>query len=255
MANIPRYIVAVYWGGRAGPLIECGSVISHLILALAGVDPAFENWFETGWSRKRALEKSVLLDAEYIARRLSPVSGGRRSTRTDVTSIDGLDPLGYGLGLWTGRGDLDSAGMMVFCNSPAPLAGMQIANSCILSLTFPSVIASRRLLNRQLLRNILVAMITAWNPIYGWALPDHFLGLLVPRRGMPAFGWLTHLRVPNHDVLILPRGFVVDYSDGDNYIIGTAENWTEIDDDRRLALSRELSRWYGGLDLNKDETA
>jgi hypothetical protein len=131
---------------------------------------------------------------------------------------------------------------------------MQIANSCILSLPLDSVIASR-LLNRQLLRNILVAMITAWNPIHGGAYPHDFFGLLGPRRGMPAFGWLTHLRVPNHDVLILPRGFVVDYSDGDNYIIGTAENWTEIDDDRRLALSRELSSWYDGLDLNKDETA
>lgn len=149
-----RLFLGAYWPSRKEPISRCATRLSGFFNALTDCDELLAHWYETGYSRKQALQKKVDISNREVV--LDLLVRGRN--RTDIGKKV-IKELGFSTYLWNGRDDSHTVGLRVACGGYS-----KFCSNCI-NLNFAE---KRGGLNRaSRMKDVLVAVATAWEP--DWA--------------------------------------------------------------------------------------
>jgi hypothetical protein len=154
---IDSFIVGAYWGFRAESLSEVASKILQTLMKLKEIDALFFKYFEQGWSTKKALEREVVLDDDYIKKLC------RRSVKKNDLDKNEVAKHGFIIGLWTGQKDVESGSIMFIVGHA--FGTVSLSNSCVLNIPFEGP-ARNRLLRPEVSKKIIEVMVNIWSPDY-----------------------------------------------------------------------------------------
>jgi hypothetical protein len=199
MALVDTYYIGAYWGDRGESVDVCARRAARLLAGLAACDGMFARWYEKGRSRSDALSREV--GASEGALRDLLLSGRNRK------DADGgvIERLGFGLSLWTGGEDGESADLMIKCGLHAATPGLM--NSCVIGLPHKGD-AADRLLRVEPLLKILKAVVETWEPDWAVVNSRNFREKIsrafrkVARQ--PAVGWMLYLSARQGLIPTLP---------------------------------------------------
>src|ERR1700723_2048094 len=100
---IDTFYLGAYWGSRAETLADVAPKALETLAELRQTDEQFLNYYNTAYGRKKALEKEVPLELEYIKRLcLGTVRKGELGT-------NGFAKMGFLFGVWTGQKEGESS--------------------------------------------------------------------------------------------------------------------------------------------------
>ncbi|MFY0563658.1 Imm52 family immunity protein [Archangium lansingense] len=213
----------VIWSGRSESTETCARRAETLFQQLGRCDPVYARWFECAYSRKHSLqlpfEPTYEAFLRFFKRRRYRLAKG-------VFSFDA----------WTGQEQRGRGGKLNFvCGSESP----SYLNECLLYLPREEPAASR-VLTVPVLREVVRAMVRAWDPNGCAIIAD---GDLAARKemmdGYPCLGWLTYIAGGRGNVPPLPRQVHVEpMEDQGTLIILTQERYS-LKNPEHVALARD----------------
>ncbi|HYO55341.1 immunity 52 family protein [Archangium sp.] len=182
------YYTAVYWGCRVESAEECARRAETFFRLLSRCAPDYSCWFEQADSRKKALQLRFEPTAEMFVRFFK-----RRGYR--------LGKIGFTFGAWTGHEEDERGGVVSFiCGDDA----MAAPNNCILYLPKEEP-GTERVLTTSVLREVIRAMVLAWEPDDGGVFSDAYQELRNEPVGPPRTGWLMYFSRRRGEVPPLPE--------------------------------------------------
>lgn len=191
------YYVGAYWGQRRESVEECAARAVALLTRLASCDELFARWFTLGRSRREALEHEVRPSQETL-RELLLAGQSRRDIDRSV-----IDELGFGLSLWTGGKDGESANMSLSCGGYST----SVVNSCVVDLPDQGVVAER-VLRVEVLARVVDAVARSlepdWATVTSHEYRDSFAKAISRSPATPLVGWLLYLAAGRGTVPPLP---------------------------------------------------
>jgi hypothetical protein len=182
------YYAAVYWGCRVESAEECARRAETFFRLLSQCAPDYSCWFEQADSRKKALQLQFEPTAETFVRFFK-----KRGYR--------LGKIGFSFGAWTGHEEDERGGVVsLTCGDDAVAA----PNNCILSLPKEEP-GTERVLTASVLREVIRAMVLAWEPDDGGIFSDAYQELRDEPVGPPRTGWLMYFSRRRGEVPPLPK--------------------------------------------------
>lgn len=182
------YYGGVYWAGREDSADACARRAETFFHLLSHCDPIYTRWFEQADSRKKALQLQFEPTADTFMR-----SFKRRKYQ------EGRD--GFMFGLWTGHEQGHGGLVTLRCGSAAEF----VPNSCLLYLPKEEP-EKERVLQADVLAEVLRAMVLAWEPDWGVITSGDFRDSLSQQGIVGTFvGWLTYVSRSRGEVPPLPE--------------------------------------------------
>ena len=152
---IDTFYIGAYWGSRLESLKDIVWKTTETLTELAKIDEQFINWYETGMSRKKALESKINIDLKNIEALYL------KGIKKNDLDANGIPKEGLIVGLWTGQCDGESSGIsFVTANK---FESDYISNNCIIDIPYEGV-AKDRLLKIERLRRIMCLLSKIWEP-------------------------------------------------------------------------------------------
>ncbi|MGZ3457035.1 MAG: Imm52 family immunity protein [Archangium sp.] len=185
-----RFQVGAHWAGRHESAEECARRVEVLFRLLGRCDPAYAGqWFEYGYSRRRALQRPFEPTAETF----------RRFFETRRYRL-GKDAFCFEA--WTGQEQRGHGGVLNFtCGSNLPF----YANGCRLHLPREQT-AAERVLTVPVLKEVVRALVLAWDPDGGAVIPEEDAAAKKAMEdGRPCLGWLMYFSHQRGKVPRLPK--------------------------------------------------
>ncbi|HYO69819.1 MAG TPA: immunity 52 family protein [Archangium sp.] len=182
------YYAGICWGGRKDSAEECARRAEAYFHLLSRCDPIYTRWFEQADSRKKALQLQFEPTADTFLRFF-------KSRKYQ----EGRD--GFMLWVWTGHEQGHGGMATLCCGSAAEF----VPNNCLLYL--PSEEPEKeRVLQVDVLAEVLRAMVLAWEPDWGFITSGDFRDSLSPQGIAGTFvGWLTYVSRGRGEVPPLPE--------------------------------------------------
>ena len=177
---IDTYILGAYWGARAETLSDVASKALQTLTELRETDEQFLKYYESATSRKKALEKEVLLDQEHI-RRLCV-----EFVRKGELGADGFAKMGFLFGMWTGQKEGESCGIQFKVGHKFETPNL--SNVCIINLPYEGSTRTR-LLQQEVSKRILGILVKIWKPDYAVLTSTHLRDKLGVGNKI---GWITY---------------------------------------------------------------
>ncbi len=178
-----------HWAGRRESAEACARRVEMLFRQLGRCDPAYARWFEYAYSRKHSLQLPFEPNFETFLRFFE-----RRKYRLarEVFTFEA----------WTGQEQQGRGGMLSFvCGSNEPF----YPNGCQLHLPREEPAASR-VLTVSVLKEVVRAMVLAWEPDGCAVIPEGDRGAKKTMEdGGTCLGWLTYVSGRRGRVPSLPR--------------------------------------------------
>ena len=114
-----RFILGGYWLARSERVEKCAEDVGSFLARLSSIAPVFADWYETGRSRKDALERKV--DIRNLQKLEALLLKGR--IKRDVGG-DIIKELGFNVDLWNGASrDGSEASVSIHCGSSTSRVG------------------------------------------------------------------------------------------------------------------------------------
>ncbi|WP_153799839.1 Imm52 family immunity protein [Foetidibacter luteolus] len=177
---IDSFIFGAYWESRAEALAIIAEKSLETLQKLGEIDEQFITWYETGVSRKKALEKEIELDIEYMERVcLKKVKQGELDK-------NGFSKLGFLFNLWTGQKDEEASSISFIVGGGYD--AMKLNNSIVLKVPYEGG-ARERLLQIEKARLIMSILIGIWNPDYAVLISESLRNVIGAGNKI---GWLTY---------------------------------------------------------------
>lgn len=184
---IDSFYVGAYWNSRKETLEEVAEKTVNTLSRLKEIDFQFSTWYELGMSRKKALEKKVSLNSEYI--KMLYLKNIKKSEIDNQGYTSHL----FSLGLWTGQKDEESSGISFTVGGE--FNSNKISNCCVIKLPYEGN-SRERLLSLSKAKSLLDILVKEWNPDYA-LLTSH---CLTERLGsISKVGWVTYIKNINAD--------------------------------------------------------
>ncbi|HYO58617.1 Imm52 family immunity protein [Archangium sp.] len=183
-----------FWTCRRESAEACARRAEVFFRELGRCDPAYASWFEYAYSRKHSLQHPFEPTSETFLRFF-----GRRKYRL------GRD--GYTFNAWTGQEQRGRGGLLSFtCGSNMSF----YPNGCLLYLPREESAASR-VLTVPVLKEVVRAMVLAWDPDGCAVIPDEDrASLKALEDGVQCLGWLTYVSNQQGEVPPLPKPVQVE---------------------------------------------
>ena len=221
----------VYWGPRKESLEDCAARLEVFLRNLARIDSLLAHWYDTGWSRKDALQRRINLEAPALRELLlaGKSSSGRRKQVNEA--------MGFLKCLWNGRDGKDGAGLDLACGSHS----RRLGNFCTLDFSEEGP-AARRLLRAPVVTEVLKCMIHAWEPEEG-VVGMHAYHDLRPDSltRSPRIGWVTYLpRTLGPMPPLSPPAITIPVDQQGALVIATDERFTTSNPAHVTAADRVL---------------
>jgi hypothetical protein len=200
-----------YWAGRDESAEECARRAELFFDLLGRSDPAYGRWFEHAYSRKQSLQLPFEPTYEAFLQFF-----GRKKYR--------LGREGFHFEAWSGQEHRGRGGMLNFtCGSDTSF----YPNGCLLYLPREEP-AAGRVLTLPVLKQVVRAMVLAWEPDGCSVLSEDAPGTkdaLVAEA--PCLGWLTYVSRRRGKVPRLPRPVRVEpLGDKGSLIVLTPERFS-----------------------------
>ncbi|KFA87141.1 immunity 52 family protein [Archangium violaceum] len=182
------YYAGICWGARKDSAEECARRAEAYFHLLSRCDPIYTRWFEQADSRKKALQLRFEPTAETFTRFFKK-----------RTYQEGRD--GFMLWVWTGHEEGHGGLATLRCGSAAEF----VPNNCLLYLPKEEP-EEERVLQVDVLAQVLRAMVLAWEPDWGFITSGDFRDSLSPQGIAGTFvGWLTYFSRRRGEVPPLPE--------------------------------------------------
>ena len=217
------YYAGICWGGRKDSAEECARRAEAYFHLLSRCDPIYTRWFEQANSRKKALQLQFEPTADTFLRFFK-----RR------TYQEGRD--GFMLWVWTGHEEGHGGLATMRCGSAAEF----VPNNCLLYLPSEEP-EEERVLQVDVLAQVLRAMVLAWEPDWGFITSGDFRDSLSPQGIAGTFvGWWTYVSRGRGEVPPLPEPVRVQpVEDKGTLILLTPERLTASNPEH-LALGQRV---------------
>lgn len=204
--------LGAYWGPRQESADQCAVRLTKCLKEVASVSHIFASWYETGWSRKEALEKRI----NPVARdQLSELLRAGRNRRDSDKSI--IEDLGFTLSLWNGKEDAQEVSFRCHCGCYSNVQGL--GNSVVLD--FPEVLGD--LAEKERALKALMAVVRAWEPDWAGIISHESVDARPFTPGSPFVDWMIYLNQTNIDASELPSSASVVSVDGKGTIVITQD--------------------------------
>ncbi|REG26674.1 immunity protein 52 of polymorphic toxin system [Archangium gephyra] len=210
-----------HWAGRRESAEACARRVEVLFRQLGRCDPAYSRWFEYAYSRKHSLQLPFEPTSETFLRFFE-----RRKYRLarEVFTFEA----------WTGQEQQGRGGMLSFtCGSNESF----YPNGCLLHLPREEPAASR-VLTVSVLREVVRAMVLAWDPDGCAVIAQGDRGAKKAMEdGGTCLGWLTYVSGQRGRVPSLPRPARAEpMEDQGTLIVLTPERFS-LDNPAHVALA------------------
>lgn len=204
------YYIASYWAGRPESAEACAHRAATFFRLLSGCHSDYGHWYEKAGSVRRSLQLHFEPTTDTFIRFF-----GKKKYQS------GTD--GFSFGAWTGHPGNQGGMVVLACG-----AGAQGATN-MAQLYLPSdPPGNERLVTRDVLVEVIRAMILAWEPDWAVATPRDLRDLLSPT-GLPGtfVGWLTYYAHHWGEVPALPAPARVEpIADKGTLVVLTPERLT-----------------------------
>jgi len=171
---IETYYLGAYWRPQEESVASCAEKLLAFLRTIVTIDTMFENWFETGWSKREALTKRIDVNQKALELLLS--------TNNDKE-------LGHQIGIWNGESDDSrSCGISVRCGC----SNQYLHNSLIINLPYGTDVANK-ILTYKVLLQLMKATVDSWEP--DWAVimsNDQLDNIQETAAGQPTVGWFLY---------------------------------------------------------------
>ncbi len=217
------FYAGVYWGGREDSAEACARRAETFFRLLSRCDSIYTRWFEQANSRKKALQLQFEPTAETFLRFFK-----QRKYQ------EGRD--GFSLWVWTGHEQGHGGLATLHCGSAAEFA----SNSCFLYLPKEEP-EKERVLQEDVLTEVLRAMVLAWEPDWGVVTSGDFRDTLSQQGIAGTFvGWLTYLSRGRGEVPPLPQPVRVQRVEDKGTLILLSPERLTASNPEHLALGRHV---------------
>ncbi|WNG40034.1 hypothetical protein F0U61_44910 [Archangium violaceum] len=227
-----------YWPARPESAEECARRAETFFRLLSRCDPIYARWFEQADSRKKALQLQFEPTCDTFVRFF-----GKKKYQVGMG-------LGFLFAAWTGHEQGHGGMAMLSCGSVAEGA----SNSCRLEL--PRELPEKeRLLTLPVLKEVLRALVLAWEPDHGGVISEGYQQLRDQPVGIPHMGWLMYFSHRQGEVPPLPEPVRVEpVEDKGTLVILTPERFT-VHDPTHVALADQVRSLLDRAGLLKDFSA
>jgi hypothetical protein len=186
---IETYYIGAYWGSRKESLQQIAGKTFQTLQVLSEIDEQFFKWYDTGMSRKQALQNKLEIDEETIKKiALKRVKKGEMDE-------NGFAVNGFLFSLWTGHIDEESSSITFAVGNTFNTDN--ITNSCVISIPFEGA-ARERLLHIEKAKKIIAVLVDIWAPDYSVLTSQSLNNKL---NVINDIGWVTYRksikRLPN----------------------------------------------------------
>lgn len=179
------FIIGAYWSSRPDSIENVGDKIVQILVQLSNIDEQFSNWYELGSSRKKALEKKVILNVETIKKICL-----KKIKRGEIDD-NGFSDIGYSVQLWTGHKEEEACSISFYVG--ATFKTENLSNSCVLKLPYEGD-AFNRLLLLNKAKTILNFFVEIFKPDYAVLTSQILRNYLDVANNI---GWITYRKTVN----------------------------------------------------------
>ena len=195
-----RLYAGAYWGPRSEEPGRCGERLLACLTELARVAVPLAAWHPKGGRRSTASTPNAAMSPAAIAAALQKGVNRRDADGSEIAE------LGRSLSLWNGQTE-DGADFFVHCGSVTKVPG--ILNSFVLRL--PALSASAERLTPERARDLMVAIVNAWDPDWAVISSDALRDAQLQTPGWPFVGWLTYFSAARGPIPALPNWARAEY--------------------------------------------
>ena len=150
---IDTFYIGAYWGSRRENVSEVADKTVKTLLDLKQLDEQFLNWYRTGMSRKKAMEKRFTTDQAEVQELYS------KSVKKEELK-DGFTTHIFKLGLWSGHSNDTSCGISF--NVGGQFEG-GLSNCCVIEMPVEGE-ARERLLRLEKIKLLIDVLVKNWRP-------------------------------------------------------------------------------------------
>ncbi|MFY0565066.1 immunity 52 family protein [Archangium lansingense] len=214
----------VYWPGRKESAEDCARRAETFFQLLSRCDPIYARWFEQADSLKKAMQLQFEPTYETF------LSFFKRKKYNEGA-------FGFSFSAWTGHEEQGHGGMvMIGCGS----AVAPPSNNCLLYL--PSAGPEEaRVLTVPVLKEVLRAMILAWEPDWGVVTSHELRGALSETRRAGTFAsWLTYFSRHRGGVPPLPEPVQIEPMEGKGTLVLLTPERLTASNPEHVALARRV---------------
>lgn len=229
------YYIGAYWGMRQELLGACAARFVRLLRALQTESRFFDAWYRLGKTRKQALKHQVTLDESTIASLMIE--------RDAATAMQTTDPLGFTLGLWTGKEDSLSASMTVICGCFAPELN---SNATVLDLPTHDD-AQSDLLTTESLISLVQLFVEILEPQWVVVASRQFRSRSTQADRTRIIGRMTYVRQDLTEISDLPEGISITPLCEGSLIMVDAQLFTTDDPAIMQRLDADLASLRGRI--------
>lgn len=178
--------IGAYWPARKESQEQCAERLGTFLRECANCDPVLATWFETGRSRRQAMERPVDIgNRDYLMDLLE-----RGRNRRDVGQTV-IEELGFRVVLWNGESGMKAVGLSIKCGlywtSATTNAGM--GNSVTLDL--PEALDELRQADRM--SRMLAAIVRAWEPDWAGVMSTDAMNARDFNTKVPFVDWMVYV--------------------------------------------------------------
>jgi hypothetical protein len=180
------FFVGAYWPSRKESVEQCAERLRKFFVALAATDPVLATWFETGRSRKQALEKPAHIgDQSYL---LGLLDRGRNRRDVGRTVIE---ELGFRVGLWNGGNGENAIELGVKCGLYWTSSNPNASLSNYVTLDLPKDLGELKQAERM--STVLAAVARAWEPDWAGVMSKDAMNARAFDARIPFVDWMVYL--------------------------------------------------------------
>jgi hypothetical protein len=232
-----RYYFASYWRGRPEPLETYARRAERFFAQLGRLDPDLTQWFETAYSKEKALRSQFVPDLEIFLKFFNKKKYKSQAGDISFTA-------------WNGK-RVDGSSVKFFCGSKTPEI---IVDCCFIYLAGGGSVAER-LLREPMHIQALRAIVESWDPEWGVVTSSELRDTVSESGTVGTFvGWITYLSKTRGPIPPLPAPVRVEpVEDKGTLIILTPERCTASNPEH-VALAAQVQEILGEAGLLKPVT-
>lgn len=209
---IEHYYLGVYWGARKQSILDCSRRAVHFFNTIRLIDPVFLKWYRTTASSNRS-ERSITVSESSM---LQLLQQGIYRTDTDKSQIA---ELGYSFAAWNSGEGGGWVNVRFNCGGYSPW----VSNCCVVELPHEGE-SVNRLLQVDILTELMKAGVRSWTPDHGVIISDEFRNLTQLNDDKPVIGWLTYFSKQYIQLPVLPSTVQkIDLGDLGNIVVITQD--------------------------------